>query len=84
MNPSRKLLLSVGLFALTLVLVAIAAATHSALPLFAAWVPPAVIAFWVLTRPGPDWEPARDTPRRTPEDEGRPPEDGSPANDGVS
>ena len=84
MTPSRKLLLSVGLFAVTLVLVALAAATHSVVPLFAAWVPPVVIAVWVLTRPGPDWEPAPDAPRPTEEDGVGPPGEGSPPSDGVS
>ena len=57
MSPSRKLTYSVALFALTLVLVGVAAATHSPAPLFAAWVPLALIPWLVLGRPGPDWEP---------------------------
>ncbi len=58
MTPSRKLRTSAGLFALTLILVAGAAAAQSVLPLFVAWVPLGLVA-WVLTRPGPDWEPAQ-------------------------
>ena len=86
MNPSRKLALSAGLFALTLLLVAVAAATHSVVPLFAAWVPPAVIAFWVHRRPGPDWEPQPDPHVQPSTEKGEvgSPDDGSPANDGVS
>ncbi|MDP8957573.1 MAG: hypothetical protein M3N24_11595 [Actinomycetota bacterium] len=57
MTPTRKLTTSVGLFALTLILVAGAAATRSVAPLFVAWVPLGLVA-WVLTRPGPDWEPS--------------------------
>ncbi len=60
MTPKRKLLVSVALFALTLLLVAIAAATRAVAPLFVAWVPLALVP-WVLTRPGPDWEPPRDS-----------------------
>ncbi|HEX2089982.1 MAG TPA: hypothetical protein VHI54_08685 [Actinomycetota bacterium] len=60
MNPSRKLLMSAGLFALSLVLVAGAAATQSVVPLFLAWIPLILVA-WVLTRPGPDWEPSATT-----------------------
>ena len=48
--------MTAGLFALTLVLVAVASATHSVASLFVAWVPLAVIGFWVLPRPGPEWE----------------------------
>ncbi len=56
MNPSRKLITSAGLFALSLILVAGAAAAQSVAPLFVAWIPLVLVA-WVLTRPGPDWEP---------------------------
>ncbi|HEX8099343.1 MAG TPA: hypothetical protein VF660_03970 [Actinomycetota bacterium] len=56
MTPTRKLALTSGLFALALVLVALAAATHSVAPLFVAWVPLALIGFWVLPRPGSDWQ----------------------------
>jgi hypothetical protein len=55
MTPTRKLMISVAMFAAALVLVALAAATHSVAPLFAAWVP-LVIVPWALTRPGPAWE----------------------------
>ena len=57
MNPSRKLVTSAGLFALSLILVAGAAAVQSVAPLFVAWIPLVGVA-WVLTRPGPDWEPS--------------------------
>jgi ABC-type sugar transport system substrate-binding protein len=66
MNPSRKLAMSAGLFALSLLLVAAAAATQSVAPLFVAWLPLVLVA-WVLTRPGPDWEPS--TGASTEEDE---------------
>ncbi len=56
MNPSRKLITIAGLFALSLILVAGAAAVQSVAPLFVAWIPLVLVA-WVLTRPGPDWEP---------------------------
>jgi hypothetical protein len=56
MNPSRKLVMSAGLFALSLILVAGAAAAQSVVPLFVAWIPLVLVA-WVLTRPGPDWGP---------------------------
>ena len=61
MTPIRNLKTSAGLFALSLLLVVGAAATQSVAPLFVAWVPLGLVA-WVLTRPGPDWEPSRSLP----------------------
>ena len=61
MNPSRKLVTSAALFALSLILVAGAAAAQSVAPLFVAWIPLVLVA-WVLTRPGPDWGPLPTTP----------------------
>jgi hypothetical protein len=61
MTPSRKLTICAGLFGLTLVLVAGAAVARSVAPLFVAWVPLVLVA-WVLTRPGPDWEPSTAAP----------------------
>jgi hypothetical protein len=69
MTPSRKLRTSAGLFALALVLVAGAAAAQSVAPLFVAWVPLVLVA-WVLTRPGPDWEPSAATPTGAGEETG--------------
>ncbi len=80
MTPSRKLKTSAGLFALTLVLVAAAAATQSAAPLFVAWVPLALVA-WVLTRPGPEWEPSKTPARDAADETGRVPDNPSPTDD---
>ena len=56
MTSTRKLALTSALFALTLVFVALSAATHSVAPLFVAWVPLAIVGFWVLSRPEPNGE----------------------------
>ena len=61
MTPNRKLTLCAALFAVTLLLVAVAAATHAAAPLFVAWIPLVGVP-WVLTRPGPEWEAPRGEP----------------------
>ena len=55
MTSTRKLQASVALFTLTLLLVVVAAATESVVPLFAAWAPLGLVP-WVLTRARPDWE----------------------------
>jgi hypothetical protein len=80
MNPSRKLVTSAGLFALSLLLVTGAAAAQSVAPLFVAWIPLVLVA-WVLTRPGPDWEPLPAT--QTGAEEGAPSvlDDSTPSKD---
>ena len=52
MTGTAKLALTAALFALTLAILGLAAATHSAVPLFFMWVPLLVVP-WVLTRPEP-------------------------------
>ena len=85
MTSTRKLQASVALFALTLLLVAVAAATESVIPLFAAWVPIGLVP-WVLTRPGPDWERPQGSPEGAEEpiramDDSSPRDDSSPTNE---
>ena len=80
MNPSRKLVASAGLFALSLLLVAGAAAAQSVAPLFVAWIPLVLVA-WVLTRPGPDWEPLPATPSGADEETQAAGDDSTPAKD---
>ncbi len=80
MNPSRKLVTSAGLFALSLILVAGAAAAQSVAPLFVAWIPLVLVA-WVLTRPGPDWEPLPGISSGVREETQAAGDDSTPAND---
>jgi len=80
MNPSRKLVTSAGLFALSLILVAGAAAAQSVAPLFVAWIPLVLVA-WVLTRPGPDWEPLPAAPTGADEETQAPPDESTPSKD---
>jgi hypothetical protein len=49
---TAKLLLTAAMFALALGLLALAAATRSAIPLFFMWVPLLTLP-WLLVRPGP-------------------------------
>ena len=60
MTPTRKLALTAVAFALALVCVVIAAATHAVAPLFFAWLP-LIALVWVHTRlePGELEEPAK-------------------------
>jgi hypothetical protein len=52
MTGTAKLVLTAALFALALSILGLAAATHSAIPLFFMWVPLLMVP-WVLTRPEP-------------------------------
>jgi hypothetical protein len=61
MTGTAKLVVTAALFALTLSVVGLAAATHSAIPLFFMWVPLLVVP-WALTRPEPGPAAAGDTP----------------------
>ncbi|TMK84989.1 MAG: hypothetical protein E6G44_08480 [Actinobacteria bacterium] len=60
MSGTTKLVLTAILFGVALVLLAVAAATKSAIPLFGMWVPLLTVP-WVLARPGPE-----DTPPTSP------------------
>ena len=51
-TPTRKFGATAALFAIALVCVGLAAATHRVWPLFVAWLPLLSVA-WVLTRPEP-------------------------------
>ena len=62
-TATRKFALTALLFALALVMVALAAATHVVAPLFAAWAPLLVVP-WILTRPEPGEVLAGPSPRR--------------------
>lgn len=64
MTGSAKLVSTAVLFAVTPGLLALAAATHSAVPLFFMWVPLLAVP-WILVRP----EPAGSTPNPPPETE---------------
>ena len=55
-SGTRKLALTVVLFALTAATVVAASATHRAYPLFVAWVPLVVVP-WILARPESGGEP---------------------------
>lgn len=56
---TAKLVLTAAMFALALGLLAVAAATRSAIPLFFMWVPLLTLP-WLLVRPGPgDHDPGR-------------------------
>jgi len=63
-TPTRKFGVTAALFALAVVCVGLAAATHRVWPLFVAWLPLLSVA-WVLTRPEPG---SADTPEATPVD----------------
>jgi hypothetical protein len=52
MSGSRKVVATAGLFVLAVATVVISAITHSAIPLFFAWLPLIAVG-WVLTRPEP-------------------------------
>ncbi len=52
LTRERKLAITIGLFVLGALMVALAAATETVAPLFVAWIPLAGVA-WVLTRPEP-------------------------------
>jgi hypothetical protein len=52
LTRERKLAVTIGLFVLGVLMVALAAATETVAPLFVAWIPLAGVA-WVLTRPEP-------------------------------
>jgi hypothetical protein len=52
LTRERKMAVTVGLFVLGALMVALAAATETVAPLFVAWIPLAGVA-WVLTRPEP-------------------------------
>ena len=53
MTPSRRLAWTAILFAISLVFLAIAAATHEVWPLFVGWIPLLGVP-WLLTRPEVD------------------------------
>ncbi len=53
MTPSRRLAGTATLFAVALVFLAIAAATHEVWPLFVGWIPLLGVP-WLLTRPEAD------------------------------
>jgi hypothetical protein len=61
-TPTRKFGATAALFALAVVCVGLAAATHRVWPLFVAWLPLLSVA-WVLTRPEPG---PVETPEATP------------------
>jgi hypothetical protein len=61
LSPTRKFLLTGVMFAAALACVAVAAATHSAAPLFVAWIPLLTVP-WVLTRPEEAQRPAESEP----------------------
>jgi hypothetical protein len=52
MSGSTKVVATGGLFVLAVATVVISAVTHSAIPLFFAWLPLVAVG-WVLTRPEP-------------------------------
>jgi hypothetical protein len=58
MTGTAKLALTALMFAVALGLLAVAAATKSAIPLFSMWAPLFAVP-WVLVRPGPGEEPFR-------------------------
>jgi hypothetical protein len=57
MTGTAKLALTALMFAVALGLLAVAAATRSAIPLFFMWAPLFAVP-WVLARPGPGEEPS--------------------------
>jgi hypothetical protein len=57
MTGTAKLALTALMFAVALGLLAVAAATKSAIPLFFMWAPLFAVP-WVLVRPGPGEEPS--------------------------
>ena len=61
-SGSAKLVLTAAMFAVALVLLAVAASTKSAIPLFFMWAP-FLAVMWILAQPGPDGEPAPLGPR---------------------
>ncbi len=50
LDPTKKLIATVALFAAAIILVVLAALTHNVIPLFVAWIPLVAVP-WVLTRP---------------------------------
>jgi hypothetical protein len=53
MTPGRRLAGTAAMFAITLVFLVIAGATHEVWPLFVGWIPLLLVP-WLLTRPGSD------------------------------
>ena len=66
--PTRRIVLTAVLFAVALVCIGIASATHSVIPVFVAWIPLLAVP-WMLTRPEPGAEAGAEAPANGQEDE---------------
>ncbi len=66
--PTRRIVWTAVLFAVALVCIGIASATHSVIPVFVAWIPLLAVP-WTLTRPEPGTEAGTEAPANGQEDE---------------